>query len=65
MIKIPRSFLNLLGTVFFGVVAFMSMSGQMNKYIYFYNVFSEIFFAVMMTMTFFVCFMSLVSHKLR
>jgi len=65
MIKIPKYLLHILGAMVSGALSIFTMFGILQNYLYFENVFSEIFFCSLMAMMSFVFIMASFSHKLR
>jgi hypothetical protein len=52
---------NLILTLFFGYITVISMTGSINRYVQFENVFAEIFFATMASLTFLVFLVKITS----
>ena len=65
MIKIPKYLLHILGALFFAALSITTMFGILQQYLYFENVFSEIFFCSLMAMTSFVFSISAYTLKIR
>lgn len=47
-----KKLFNLILTILAGYLTFISMTGSINRYVQFENVFAEIFFAIMSTFVF-------------